>query len=69
MEEEILNIDYHVKRMVLKALNKSDTVGEAAALLGVTKRTVFNKIDDYGILFNKESGEYVLPECEGILVS
>lgn len=39
--EETLNIEYHVKRKVLKALNKFPTVEKASHALGLTARTLY----------------------------
>ena len=42
METEILDIRYHVRLMVLKALNKYKTNKEAAEALGITDRMLRN---------------------------
>ncbi len=55
---EILNIDYHVRRLVLKALNTSSTVQHAANRLGVSGRTLYRYIDRYGIRFDKHDRIY-----------
>jgi hypothetical protein len=41
MEEEILNIEWHVKRKVLKALNKFKNDFKAAAAPGIHARTLY----------------------------
>lgn len=49
MAKEILNIDYHVRRLVLKALNLKPNYIEAAKALGVSLRTVYRKMNQYNI--------------------
>ncbi len=41
MEEETLNIEYHLKRRVLKALNKFKKDFEAAEELGIASGTLY----------------------------
>lgn len=41
MEEEILNIEYHVKQRVLKALNKFKNDFQASQALGIGSRTLY----------------------------
>jgi len=38
--EETLKIEFHQRRLLVKALNKTNTIDEASALLGVCTRTV-----------------------------
>jgi hypothetical protein len=38
--EEILNIEYHTKRLVLKALNQEATIEAAATKLNISVRTL-----------------------------
>jgi hypothetical protein len=40
MPEEILNIEYHTKRLVLKALNQEETIETAATKLNISVRTL-----------------------------
>lgn len=47
--KEILNIDYHRKLLVLKALNTSPTKVEAAKRLGVCIRQIDRYIHSYQI--------------------
>ncbi len=46
---EILNIQYHERRLILKALNKYSTREEQAAALKIDKRTIYKKIEEYAI--------------------
>jgi transcriptional regulator with PAS, ATPase and Fis domain len=63
MAEEILNIDYHTKRLIVKALNKSATHEKAAKALGISERNLFRlkkqynieKVQRYEIVENKRS--------------
>lgn len=57
MEEEILNIEYHQKRLMLKALNKTGTIQRAAPLLGVATKTVSRLMEDWNIKRDPENGK------------
>jgi DeoR/GlpR family transcriptional regulator of sugar metabolism len=46
---EILNIEYHRKDLILKALNRKANYKEAAAALGVSKRTLQRDIVNFNI--------------------
>lgn len=50
MPDEILNIAYHQKRLILIALNRFKTIEQAAIELGVSERTLYNLIDEYKII-------------------
>jgi hypothetical protein len=58
MQEEILNIEYHTKRLVVKALNTCGTHEAAAARLGICTRTVFRLKRIYGI--KKVNGQFTI---------
>ena len=47
--EEVLNIDYHKARLIIKSLNKSNNFIEAAKRGGIHKRTLYNWIKIYEI--------------------
>lgn len=47
--EDCLNIFEWKRCLCLKALNQTKTIREAANLLGVTERTVFNYIEQFEI--------------------
>lgn len=49
MEQEILNIEYHTKRLILKALNQERTVRDAADSLGISERTLYFHMKQYNI--------------------
>ncbi len=65
MQLEILNLDYHVCRLTVKALNKFKEYEEAAKALGVTTRTLRNykrqfkiiRVSDEFIAFNPVEGK------------
>jgi len=57
--DEILNIDYHRFRLVLKSLNSSATIAIAADKCGVNKRTMFNYMKQYSIFYSKEEKKYL----------
>jgi hypothetical protein len=46
---EILNIEYHTIRLIVKALNRCKTMEEAAAELGVHSRSLYSYKRIYGI--------------------
>jgi hypothetical protein len=48
--EENLNIDYHVKQLILTTLNGCDTLKVAAERLKVTPRTLYTYINQYDLV-------------------
>lgn len=52
--EEILNVDYHRCRLMLKSLNTSKTIKEAAQKCGLSKRTMQTWRKNYNIVKNKD---------------
>lgn len=57
---EILNIEYHTIRLMVKALNKHKTIAKAAKALGMAERLVYNKKQVYDI--KRVDGEYKMPK-------
>ncbi len=55
--EEVLNMDYHRCRLILKSLNSSKTIKEAAQKCGLSKRTMQTWRKNYDIIKNK-NGSY-----------
>lgn len=51
---EILNLDYHRARLIIKSLNTSNTLKEAAEKCGLTPRTLLTWRKNYNIRKNKE---------------
>ena len=49
LEDEILNIMYHRVRLMIKSLNLSKTMKEAATRCGIPKRTFYGYMKDYNI--------------------
>jgi transposase-like protein len=47
--EENLNLDYHRARLIIKSLNTSKTIKEAAEKCGLTKRTFHTWRKNYNI--------------------
>jgi hypothetical protein len=47
---EDLNIYRRTRAYVIKALNSTDRYGDAAALLGVSKRTLYRYLGEFNIL-------------------
>jgi len=56
-QEEILNIDHHRKLLVIKALNKYNTIREAAAAIGKDMRTIHRYIRRYSLTRNRLTKE------------
>lgn len=50
MPEETLNIEFHTKMMILKALNQERTTNDAAQALGMTQRNLFYLMKQYNII-------------------
>jgi transcriptional regulator with PAS, ATPase and Fis domain len=46
---ENLNIEYHTKGLIRKALAKSNTIKEASELLEITERSLYNMMARYSI--------------------
>jgi hypothetical protein len=61
MQEETLSLDYHIRRLVLKALNKTFTKKDAAGLLGVSEKTLYLYGKRYGIRADEKTGVYFIP--------
>jgi transposase len=49
MHDEILNLDYHYEKMLIKAINKGGTIKEASKLLGITERTTYTWMKKFNL--------------------
>lgn len=58
MITQILNIEYNIGLLVLKALNKSKKIDDAAPLLGVSIRQVFFYKKHYSIVWDAQKKCY-----------
>lgn len=58
MKEDNLNIDYHIRILVVKALNRTHNITKGAELLGITERTLYNYKRQYSIQFDKTKNIY-----------
>jgi hypothetical protein len=47
---ENLNIEYHTKRLIIRALNEKRTIREAAQALGISERNLYELKKQYGIV-------------------
>lgn len=54
---EILNIEYHQRRLLLRALNTLPRKADARRATGLPERTFFNMIEYYKIV--KKDGKYI----------
>lgn len=57
MATEILNINFHRRRLLLLALNKQATRQDQAQVLGIAEKTLFNMIKEFDVV--KVNGVYV----------
>lgn len=62
MPEEILNIEYHVKKLFLKALNKYKTTQEVADAVGYSARQVLRLKKDFNVQWNTKTMEFEYAE-------
>jgi transposase len=67
--QEILNIDYHINILMIKALNKAKTNTEAAMLLGVEKHTIKTWIEKFDIKYNTQTNTYYGEVIQGARVA
>lgn len=49
LREEILNIEYHKVRLMIKSLNLSNSVKSAAIKCGVSPKCFYNYMNNYNI--------------------
>ena len=58
MQRENLNLQYHYKRMLLKALNITDTKKQAAKKLNVSFTTLAKWTKQFNIEYDKRTQQY-----------
>jgi len=56
---EILNIEYHTRRLILKALNATKTKDQAAEALGMSVRKLYMVCKQYEIRWDTRAIAYV----------
>jgi transcriptional regulator with PAS, ATPase and Fis domain len=54
---ENLNLKFNTDKLILKALNKSETIKEAADLLGITERTLYHWLKKNNLNKNYKTNE------------
>ncbi len=64
MAEEILNIEYHVKILLIKALNRHETHEQAAAALGMTYRNLRYLLKSYNVVKDRINGRFYIDESK-----
>jgi hypothetical protein len=55
-----LNIDYHRQRLILKSLNTSDTILIASERCGISRKTMFNDMNRYNIVWDRNKKMYAV---------
>jgi hypothetical protein len=60
MDQEIISIDQLRKETLLKALNKSGTIGGAATLMGISERTALRWKRSYHIRKDPDTGTFFI---------
>lgn len=55
---EILNLEYHHERLIIKALNKAKNINQASSLLGIERSTVRAWIEKFDIQYNTQTNKY-----------
>jgi len=56
---EILNLEYHHKILIKKAINKTQNIKEASKLLGLGERTLYTWMKNLNIKREKNYGEII----------
>lgn len=59
-KNEILNIEWHSTRLIVKALNKLSTIEKAAEELGISPRNIHRLMKIYDIKWKDTKTGYVL---------
>jgi hypothetical protein len=66
MDEEILNIDYHIKHMVVKAFNVAGTITKGCELLGISERSARRYRKMYRIEYDRDKKQWELPKSDKV---
>jgi len=69
MQDEILNLDYHYEKMLIKALNKGSTIKDASKLLGITERTTYTWMKKFNLSKSYQNEETKKMVLYGVLDS
>jgi transposase-like protein len=69
MQNEILNLDYHYEKMLIKALNKAGTIKDASQLLGITERTTYSWMKKFNLSKSYQNEETKKMVLYGVLDS
>lgn len=68
MENEILNIEHHVKRLVLMALNRTHFQKNAAVELGISERCIHRYKKQFNISYDKKKDEFYFRGERAVLI-
>ena len=68
MTDESLNIEWHTKRLCLKALNTTISHDDAAIALGITGRTLYRYKRQFNIGFDKKENRFYFKGEPAILI-
>lgn len=57
--DEILNLEYHHKILIIKAINRTQNNKEACKLLGLKERTLYTWMKNFNIKRKSQYGETI----------
>lgn len=63
---EILNIEYHIRILLIRALNRCKHIKDAAGLLGISSRTLRRYMRDLEITQNRRK-QYYIPQIGTVI--
>lgn len=66
---EILNLEFHTRRLLLKALNLTARKADARRATGLSERTFFNLVEYYDIKKGKDGKYYSDKQIEYKIIS
>lgn len=65
---EILNIEWHTTRLIVKALNKLPTIEKAAKELGLSVRNLHRLMQVYEIEWKEKQEKYILGKVPSYMI-
>lgn len=77
MSQENLNLEYHTAKLTVKAINASESLGQAAKLLGITpamiygvlrRNRIITKKNEKGRIYVEEGGTMIYRDGKGKII-